>query len=134
MQTARMKKITLASCLGGGMAAVLVLFFFDPEHTPLYPGCAFHRLTGLDCPGCGSLRALHALLHGHPVLAVHDNLLLVISLPVFAWLGFRCARNWIRGVPAHSPRPVWLWLYLGAWLVFGILRNLPFQPFASFAP
>lgn len=29
----------------------------------LYP-CAFHRLTGLYCPGCGGTRAIEALLRG----------------------------------------------------------------------
>ena len=111
-----------------------MLFFLDPSRTPIYPGCFFHRLTGLDCPGCGSLRALHALLHGHPVTALHDNLLLVISIPLLAWLTFRFAWNRIQGRPAKTLRPLWLWLYLAAWLLFGVLRNLPFQPFASFAP
>ena len=129
-----MKKAAFASCLGGGAAGALVLFFLDPVHTPIYPVCAFHRLTGLDCPGCGSLRALHALLHGHPVTALHDNLLLVISLPIFAWLGFRFASSQIQGRPMETIRPIWLWLYLAAWLAFGVLRNLPFQPFAFFAP
>ena len=40
----------------------------------------------------------------------------------------------IQGRPMETIRPIWLWLYLAAWLAFGVLRNLPFQPFASFAP
>ena len=44
-----------------GLAAVL--FFFNPAQSGFYPFCVFHRTTGLLCPGCGSLRALHQLLH-----------------------------------------------------------------------
>ena len=127
-------RAALICCLGGAVAGALMLFFLDPAQTPVYPVCLFHRLTGLDCPGCGTLRALHALLHGHWVVALHDNLLMVISLPLLAWLGFRFAWNRIQGRSTRTPRPLWLWLYLVAWLVFGVLRNLPFQPFASFAP
>ena len=31
----------------------------------LSPGCIFHRLTGISCPGCGGTRALIALIDGH---------------------------------------------------------------------
>ena len=129
-----MKKIALACCLAGGLAAALVLFFFDPARVPIYPACQFHKFTGLDCPGCGGLRAAHELLHGNWVAALHFNLLLVLSLPVFAWLGCRFVWREIRGGPAIAFRPIWLWSYLGAWAAFGVLRNLPVHFLASFAP
>ena len=56
-----------------------VLFCFDPNRYPFYPLCFFHRATGLLCPGCGSLRALHQLLHGNLATAFHFNALLVSS-------------------------------------------------------
>ena len=42
------------------------VFYFavDPATFPFMPQCVFHRLTGLQCVGCGSQRMLHALLHG----------------------------------------------------------------------
>ena len=129
-----MKKTALASCLAAGFAAALVLFWFDPSRVPIYPVCQFHKLTGLDCPGCGSLRALHELSRGHWMAAVHLNLFLVLSLPVFAWVGIRYVRHEIKGEPAVIIRPFWLWLYLAVWLLFGVLRDLPIPLFASFAP
>lgn len=39
----------------------------------LSPGCIFHRLTGISCPGCGGTRALIALIDGHPLAALHYN-------------------------------------------------------------
>ena len=47
------------------LGAMAVIFFFDPVKNNFYPVCQFHRLTGLNCPGCGATRALFALLHGH---------------------------------------------------------------------
>src|SRR5690348_15182815 len=83
----------------GVFGAAIFLFWFDPSQSALYPLCYFHRLTGLWCPGCGSLRALHQLLHGNLSAALHYNALLVLSLPLIAWLGWRFA----RGVIARQP-------------------------------
>jgi hypothetical protein len=121
----RQKTIALAATLAGGLATAGVLFFFDPARAVIYPLCLFHRLTGLDCPACGSLRALHQLLHGHWAAAWSLNAFLVVSLPLWMGLGLRLVWREIQGRPAAAIRPLWLWLYLGAWLAFGILRNLP---------
>lgn len=47
------------------------------------PRCPFKWATGLDCPGCGSQRAVRALLAGHPLEAWSYNLLLP---PMVAYL------------------------------------------------
>jgi hypothetical protein len=78
MLTTAIKKMGLASVLTIGLAVATVLFFCDPAQVPIYPVCLFHRVTGLDCPGCGSLRALHELLHGNLAAAVHFNAFLVL--------------------------------------------------------
>ena len=129
-----MKKLLLASGLAAGCLAVGVLFFLDPARVPIYPVCQFHRFTGLDCPGCGSLRALHALLHGQVIAAIHFNLLLVLSLPLGAALG--ALYFWRRGkaLPGLGLSLGWVWVYLAAWIIFGVLRNLPVHALAAFAP
>lgn len=134
MNSTAIKRISLASGLMIGLAAATVLFFCDPARVPIYPVCLFHRVTGLDCPGCGSLRALHELLHGNFAAALHFNAFLVLSLPVFAWLGFRFVARRMKKEPVATFRPVWLWLYLAAFVTFGILRDLPVPFFAAFAP
>jgi len=117
-----------------GLAVAAVLFFCDPVRVPIYPVCLFHQVTGLDCPGCGSLRALHELLHGNLAAALHFNAFLVLSLPVFAWLGFGFVWRELHQQPAMKIRPVWLWVYLAAFVTFGLLRDLPVPLFAAFAP
>ncbi len=115
------------------IAAGVVLFWFNPAQSRFYPFCFFHQLTGLHCPGCGGTRALHQLLHGNVAVALHLNALLVILLPLFAWLGVRFAAGKIIPSPAARPvSPKWLWLFLALAVVFAVLRNLP--AFAWLAP
>lgn len=60
---------------------LLVVYFpLNPEHH-LFPKCPFFWLTGWKCPGCGSQRALHHLLHGNVLEAFRVNPLFVLSLP-----------------------------------------------------
>ncbi|HWW00964.1 MAG TPA: DUF2752 domain-containing protein [Candidatus Acidoferrum sp.] len=115
--------------------AAAVLFWFDPSRFHFYPLCLFHSVTGLLCPGCGSLRALHQLFHGHVVAAFHLNPLLFICLPFFLWNGVARLVRHVTGQPrARSLRAVWFWLFLGSALMFGVLRNLPGEPFAFLRP
>jgi len=120
---------------GVGAAAAAVLFWFDPSRFHFYPLCVFHAVTGLLCPGCGSLRALHQLLRGHLTAAFHLNPLLVLCLPFFLWYGATRAVRRLKGGPAGPPvRAIWFWLFLASALVFGVLRNLPGEPFAMLRP
>ena len=115
--------------------AALVLFCFDPRQYHFYPICFFRQATGLLCPGCGALRALHQLLHGHLAAAFRFNPMLVVSLPVFVCLGTRYGLRQVTNQPASfTLRPVWLWLILTAVLVASVLRNLPGAPFALLRP
>jgi len=43
------------------------------------PAVSLRAMTGLECPFCGSLRALHALLHGAPQLAFTLNPLTTVG-------------------------------------------------------
>lgn len=119
---------TAALCAMG----VLIYFLFDPTQVSIFPPCMFHQLTGLDCPGCGAQRALHQLLHGNLVAAFRLNAMFVLSLPLLAWFGPRFITRMWRREPL-SIRTRWLWVYFAAWILFGVLRNLPFPICAWFA-
>jgi len=127
---------TISSSLAVAAVATIVLFLFDPTRSAFYPVCQFHKLTGWHCPGCGSLRALHHLTHGELVAAFNCNPLLMVSLPVLAWLaGRRLIRR--RSKPAPFPSSVKLaavWVVVAVIVLFGILRNLPYPAFAWMSP
>jgi len=104
-------------------AAVAILFYFDPQTHAFYPGCFFKTLTGLNCPGCGMLRAIHQLLHGHVAEAARLNLLFVLSLPVVAWWALQ---HWFLQKPMPvGPRHAILWIFCGLSVVFTVARNAP---------
>lgn len=57
-----------------------VYFFLDPAQH-FFPKCPFLWLTGWKCPGCGSQRAVHQLLHGQILEALRLNFLFVLAFP-----------------------------------------------------
>ena len=127
---------TLAlSSLGIGVI-IAILFLFNPSENAFYPRCALYATTGLLCPGCGGLRAMHQLSHGHFLMALRCNPILVLSLPLLLFFGFRLALREIQGLPWRPislPTP-WLKLLLGLLVVFSVLRNLRFPPFIYLGP
>lgn len=60
---------------------MVIYILFDPAQFAIFPKCPFHLLTGWDCPGCGSQRTIHALLHGQVGQAFSHNPLLTLSFP-----------------------------------------------------
>ena len=65
-------------------ACAVLLLVDDPSRSGWLPECLFYKTTGYLCYGCGSTRALHALLHGHWLDSLRYNVLLV---PTLIWLG-----------------------------------------------
>jgi hypothetical protein len=78
----------LAWLLAGGAVSALVLAPLAPALLRGVPGCPLHAWTGLPCPGCGSTRAVLALLRGDVLGAVAWNPLAGLGL---ALLGVACA-------------------------------------------
>jgi hypothetical protein len=113
--------------LMAGTVALEILYFFDPSTHAFYPVCPLHQLTGLSCPGCGTLRALHQLAHGNFAAAWGFNPFTVALLPVGIWLGLREAIGITTGrrLPGIVTRPAFGWAVLVAMILFGVLRNVP---------
>jgi hypothetical protein len=107
------------------LVTMVVLFTFDPATTWWFPSCPFYMMTGFKCPLCGSLRALHALLRGAPLVAFSFNPLVTVS---FAGTLSVVVRDIFR--PAHvSARERLTDLCFSARGIalvatFGVLRNL----------
>ena len=86
------------------LAGLAVVYACPPGQHSFYPPCLIKTLTGLNCPGCGSTRALHALLHLRFSEALALNPLFTCSAPALLALLVR----YLRGTTeAHAlpPRP-----------------------------
>lgn len=59
----------------------VIYYLFSPAESSCFPQCPFHTVTGLDCPGCGSQRAMHHLLHFRIIDAFTSNPLLIAAIP-----------------------------------------------------
>jgi len=119
---ARFKVLAAGAVVVG---ALLVVYFVDPSRSPLFLPCPVHRATGLYCPGCGSTRALHNLLHGDLSGAMAKNPLMVVSIPLIVLLYLRPRWAYNRAVP---------WIAFAIIVVYGVLRNLGTYPFTLLAP
>src|SRR6266850_5142624 len=112
-------------------AAGVYLYIFEPGKSGYFPLCPFRALTGLNCPGCGTTRSLHQLLHGNRTDAFKLNPLLVIALPFLFWALARYTNSAITGGPPRSSnlRPQYVWPVVGLVICFWVFRNTPFYPF-----
>lgn len=70
------------------LTALFVYFRFNPAESAFFPKCIFLQLTGFKCPGCGSQRAIHCLLHFDIPGAFRFNALLVMSIPLLVLMTF----------------------------------------------
>jgi len=122
--------VTLAALAAVVLATVV--FFFNPVTSSFYPVCQFHRLTGWNCPSCGTTRGLYALLHGHLLTAMRDNALMMIGLVLLpARAAWWLSKQKSGGQAGAFFPSSWLWPVLAVLLVFSVLRNLPAFAFLS---
>jgi hypothetical protein len=121
----------------GGFALAVFLHVADPSGATPFPVCPFYAITGLYCPGCGTLRCLHSLLHADLRGAFGFNAVTVLLTPmlVVAWLSVG-----IAGIGGRRPPRLWNAPWWTGWAIavavgsFWILRNVPLAPFSWMAP
>lgn len=88
--------------------------------------CPFLSLTGLYCPGCGTLRGLHSLTQGDVATGFDRNPMTMLTLPFLLALWGAWAMREVRGHGRTTLAPAWLlWLLAAAQLLFWVLRNVP---------
>jgi hypothetical protein len=115
------------------LAGAVYLFVFEPGKTGIFPSCLFRTLTGYQCPGCGSTRALHQLLHGHVVAAFELNPFFLLAIPFLLFALVRYSVVVMHGgVPRQNTLPpAYIYALFVIVVSFWIFRNTPFYPFVS---
>ena len=117
-----------------GLAATAYVGLVDPNQAGHYPLCPTKYLSGLDCPGCGGLRAVHSLATGDVGGALDHNafaVLVLLPLAVLLW-GRWLVRSWRGDPPSTTPswwqRPAAMWAFVAVMAVFTVLRNVSGVP------
>ena len=119
-----------------GITGLVILRAFDPSTSGIFPPCPVRYLTGFYCPGCGTLRALHALLQGDLYRAWAMNPFAVTALP-FVCYGLASETLSVlrgKGLPQVIVPANWLRALAVAIVLYGVARNLPIHPFNLLAP
>ncbi|GIG60372.1 hypothetical protein Lfu02_47440 [Longispora fulva] len=121
------------ACIGGGVAYTLAV---DPAaaQAGATPSCAMKLLTGFDCPGCGGTRAMWYVLHGNLPEAARNHIVVLFALPFLAYMFVAWSANRVfrTRIPMLNIQPQVIAMFLVAWGVFSVLRNLPWAPFTMF--
>lgn len=117
-------------------AAALFLYWYSPQSTGAFLKCPFLDITGLYCPGCGSMRCCKSLLHGRIIQALDFNPFTFLAIPflAFAYIRFAVREIWKKELKYIVVKPVYIWGLLIFIIVFWIIRNLPWFPFTVLAP
>lgn len=121
----RRHRLSIAAGTGVALGGALGYVALADPHSPssIYPTCPFKWLTGWNCPFCGGLRMTHDVLHGDLAAAIHDNVFLLVGLPLLAaWLLVRRIRG--KGLPSRAA----LLTIVVATVAWTVLRNLPAFP------
>lgn len=119
------------------LALGMLYFNLNPKSFAYFPKCPFYSFTGLYCPGCGSQRAFHEMLHGNLWVGIQHNFLIILALLVifYKFYVFFQSRfqkeNTVKNILYHNAAP---WVILGVVVSFWILRNIPMDPFIILAP
>lgn len=103
------KTYLIAAATVTAVAAIVIYFSVDPAEASWMPKCLFYQLTGYKCAGCGSQRAIHALLHGDLTAAWNFNALLVVAIApllFLAWLELRRTRHPRLYARIHTPAAI----------------------------
>jgi hypothetical protein len=108
--------------------ATAALRLRDPHVSGSWGYCPSRLLLGIDCPGCGGLRAVNDLTHGDLLGAASSNLLFVAALPLIGWVFWRwLGAAWKR----EQYYPTWgenTWFYVvlvTTMIAFMVVRKLP---------
>ena len=131
-----MKRIIQIGLLTVVSILAALFYFLNPAEHQLFPKCIFYSTTGYHCPGCGSQRAIHSLLHLDFVGVVSNN---ILFLPAALLVVYHYAHpllnklfNWkLPNIFYFKSTP---WIILVIVVLFWILRNLPYYPFTFLAP
>ena len=115
--------VIVAAALAG------LYYFFDPSKERFFIACPLKTLTGYECAGCGSQRALHALLHFEWIKALRLNALFVLMLflvGIYGLIRSFADKQYLRKMNGIIFDKKTIIIFLIIILIFSVLKNTLF--------
>jgi hypothetical protein len=108
---------------------IVVIYYFyynDPSNgEAIFISCITKSISGFDCPGCGSQRAFHELLHGNFIKAAQFNLLIYFFVPLLLFIFLKITlKPFNIFLPDIIISTKWLVSILVSIILFSIIRNV----------
>jgi hypothetical protein len=136
LKSSTTERVFAGATVIGGIVGAIIVRQNNPVTAGFFPQCPLHAMTGLNCPGCGMTRGLHAFLNGDVLSALHFNALLPFFLLIGGYFLASLCLTMLRGkglsFKVFSPFAMWSFLIIG--LAFAVLRNIPAYPFSLLSP
>jgi hypothetical protein len=130
--------IKLSSILILSGAFLYVYYTFSPTLSKIpFPKCPSYSFFGIVCPGCGSQRAVHELLHFNLLKAFRLNPLLVVSMPFLIFLLGVKGYNFVFDKNKQITllySPLFVKMLLIIICIYFVVRNIPVKLFLFLNP
>lgn len=109
------------------IGALAWFYVFDPATVDAFLPCPFQATTGWDCPGCGTQRAIHQLLHGNARAAWEANPFVILILPLFVLAVAQWYARDVLRLDVRQTRMPWplIVALVAVTIIYWIVRNLP---------
>ncbi len=120
------KLIVMVAAVSAASMIFIIYYNYDPSVCKWFPKCPSKLITGYDCPGCGTQRALHALFHGDVAGAFRFNAFMIPALLFVAvlWVASLLKKrlpDFHRAVTGNGA----VYSVLAVIVVWTVVRNLP---------
>lgn len=120
--------------------AIFIIYFY--QNNPSDEGSSFLRcpsnlLFNINCPGCGTQRAIHHILHLEMIDALRFNALFVLSSPIILAVILIMIYNFIFNKSVQIPIISNKYILISILIIiigFGVLRNISIYPFTLLSP
>ena len=111
---------------------LFVLYKYNPITSGIYPRCVSYSLFSINCPGCGTLRAIHHLFNGEIIHSIKSNILIYITIVymlVRSLISKLREQSFIINFSSREISGMMIFI-----IIYTIARNIPIEPFNILAP
>ncbi|MGC8744743.1 MAG: DUF2752 domain-containing protein [Verrucomicrobiia bacterium] len=116
--------IVISISLVGLVLFSLFYYYYGAMLMRFIPPCLLYTVIGIECPVCGSQRAIYSLLHGNVAEALKLNGFIVLALIIGIILYFKLITDYYFKNKPIRVKLYWIYALVVFAILFTIFRNL----------